>query len=140
MKFLITFMTFTLLASCSIFQRLRSNLNDQVVIGKEQAPARTPASVGLPYQLDSKSHKSVDNEFQKEITEKVRTHLEALIADIEDSLDDVEAVERAMVDLDELDKELKKASGGKARIRKIVPKGMAQDIETRKHKVHRGNK
>jgi hypothetical protein len=66
MKVLIALMTFTLLASCSSFQRLRSNLNDQVVIGKEEAPARMPASVGLPYQLDSKNHKSVDNEFQNE--------------------------------------------------------------------------
>jgi len=78
-----------------------------------------------------------DNEFQKELVKKLLRYMESVIAKIEDSLDDVQQLQKAAVDLDELDKEIIKASGGAAKLKRTrkIPKGLAQDIKTRKHRV-----
>jgi len=81
-----------------------------------------------------------DNEFQKEIMGKVRKHLEELVADIEDSIDDIDKIEDKILDLEDISKELEKETGGKAKLKRKVAKGMAQDIETKKHKIFRNNK
>lgn len=75
--------------------------------------------------------------FQKEIIEKVINHLEDLVAKLEDSLDDIEYIEKNYFDFSELSKELEKESGGKASLKRKLPTGIAQDISTRKHQIYK---
>lgn len=76
-----------------------------------------------------------DIEFQKDIIMQVRKHLEELVAKLEDSFDTV-------TDLEEISRQLEKETGGRMKLkrRKTVPRGMAQDLNTRKHSIQRGNK
>jgi hypothetical protein len=79
-----------------------------------------------------------DNEFQKETIKKVIAHLENLVAQLEDSMDDIDELEKNFYK--DLDDTIRQASGGKARLKRKLPQGLAQDINTRKHRVEHESK
>lgn len=108
--------------------------NDDLSIATD-FDAITKKIVGLQNKFMGFIRQYKDNQFQKDIITKLIKHIEEIVVRLEDALDDVKSLEDALIDMEALDKEIQKASGGKASLKRKVPAGLAQDINTRKHKI-----